>query len=343
MLAKYKFTALYEGFTVHTIQIQATSSATSTSKTATTTDDYLSLYLKYKDRDGVVVSSEALSFVDVNATFTNQTLYVPSGGSTVLSVYGNMNAVETGYANSGDGPQLGLVWYIATSGSQPTWSTSTVTNAWSKQMVLYKSKPTVGPRAGIISGTLVAGTNDLYAVTIAADSKGDVAIKKLVFYITGGMSTSTDKIGTFKFYKGTIDYSDKVKATTTLTDGTGVALSAISDKDGNTTTNLAIIFDDEETITADTSQTYYLKANVSGVDTTGEYIQTYVKGDTTYATGTAAGYWSGPTKYANASSSVFVWSDITYPRGPYTESTSEDWTNGYLVKTVPSTLYTLKY
>lgn len=328
LLAKWNFSALYEPFTVKTIEITATTSATSSSATTGTTDDFVSIYLKYTDKDGVVINSEAIPFSVTNATFTNQTLHVPSAGTGKLSVYGTMNAVApAGYANSGDGPLLGLTYYIASSGSQPSATgTPSAANTWANQMVLYKTKPTVGPKGGIISGTLVAGYNDLYAVTIAADSKGDVGLKKMVFYITGGMSTSSDTISGFKFYKGTTDYTAKV----------GLSLSSMA---GNATATQTVIFNDEEVITADTSQIFYLKANVTGVGTVGEYIQAYVLGDASYPTGTG---WWGPTTWDNASSSNFVWTDRTYPEALHS-LTSADWINGYLVKVVPSDIYTLKY
>jgi len=336
LLAKFNFSALYEPFTIKTINIQATSSATSTSKTATTTDDFVSIYLKYTDKDGVAITSEAIPFSGANATFTNQTLNVPSGGTGKLSVYGNMNAVASaGYADSGDGPQLGLAYYIASSGSQPNATGAPA--LWGNQMVLYKTKPTVGLKGGITTGTLTAGYNDLYAVDIAADSKGDVGLKKLVFYIKGGMATDTDTFSGFKLYKGDTDYTTKV------TFATSSQFTGTDTLKGNTATStMTVTFTTEEVITADTSQIFTLKANLTGGVSSGEYMQTYVLGDASYPV-YAGKDLTGPTDYATTTAAYnFVWTDRTYPAYYHGESTA-DWVNGYLVKTIPSDVYTLKY
>ena len=335
LLAKFRYSALYEPFTVDTIQITATSSP------STTTDDYVSIYLKYKDASGAEITSAAIPFSGTNATFTNQTLYAPYGQTAALSVYGNMNAVTpSGYANCGDRPQLGLTYQKASSGSQPTATSSP--DKWGYQMLLYKTKPTVGVRAGITSGTLVVGVNDLYAVTIGADAKGDIGIKKLTFYVAGGMGTSTDTMSAFKFYRGSsLDITDKVLFSTTTYATTGVASASFGPLAGNATYTVAVIFNTEEEIAAAAAQTYYLKANVTGVGTIGENIQTYLLGE---ATTTPNVYTSTTVAMADA---YLTWSDKNVPAIYHSEDETYggagDWLNGYLVKVLPSEAYTIRY
>jgi hypothetical protein len=327
LLAKFDFSALYENFTVNTMQITATTSATTSSKSATTTDDYLSVYLKYKDAAGLEITSDPVPFSGTNATFTNLTAHVPNGGTGKVSVYGNMNAVAaSGYADSGDGPQLGLTYYKASSGSQPTYSATS--SLWGNQMLLYKTAPTVGVRAGITSGPLVNGVNDIYAVTISANAKGDAGLKKITFYVAGGMSTSADAIGPFTFYKGSTDYTTKVAIGTTTANSyyeTGTLA-------GDATGTVVVTFDSEEVITADTSQTFYLKASVTGVGTVGENIQSYIMDDASYA---------APNTYASTTAAAyFVWTDRHVPAINHSE-TSSDWDTGYLVATLSTETYTI--
>jgi len=331
LLNKLTFSALYESFTVKKMTIAATSTP------STTTDDYLSLYLKYKDAAGNEVTSDALGFAQGATTLdlSNLTIYVPSFGTSKVSVYGNMNAVAlAGYANCGDRPQLGMTYYESSSGSQPSGTSSA--NLWGNQMLLYKTKPTVGVRAGITSGTLVSGVNDLYAVTIGADVKGDMGMKKLTFYLAGGMTTSSDQISAFKFYRGDLDITDKVKFSTTAYATSGTA--TIGPLAGNATYTVAVIFDSEEEIAADAAQTYTLKANVTGVDTTGEYIQAYLLGDSAWKA-------SSTSTLDVMDESYITWTDKSIPVAYHGESEATaagDWLNGYLVKVLPSQAYTIR-
>ena len=330
-LAKFSFSALYEAFTVSEIRIETA---------AGTANEFAgdALYLVYQNAAGETVTSTAqgINPTTLQAIFTGQTMALTSGSSATLTVYGNMNAIAAaGYGNSGAKPLLTLVYYKASSGSQPSWigdlttatgeDESLGTGRAAEEMVIYKTKPTVEIRAGITTGTLTNGTVTLYASTISAASGGDVGIKKLTYnFIASDGIVVTDT--NLAFYRGGTDITSLVAFTPIA--GADIATGA--------DVTITVIFTTEEVITADTSQIYYLKVTgVTGVDTVGENIQVYMDDD--------AAYLASTTYALAAAAKNFVWTDRSYPTAgatPHSQTTA-DWTGGYLVETLVTDTYTL--
>jgi hypothetical protein len=191
------------------------------------------------------------------------------------------------------------------------------------QMVLYNTEPTVNI-SGATAGTLYNGTNELYKFTVTADAKGDVGMKQIIFNVSPSMSTSADTIGNFRFYRGSIELTDVVS----ITDGQAVDIEGAGTISSVAATSVIVLFASEEVVTKDTSQTYYLKANITGVSTVGESISTYINDDAGYVY---------PAAFAT-NIGYFVWTDRSQLN--HSEST-RDWTNGYLVDTLATDTYTL--
>jgi len=329
LMGKFTFSALYESFTVSEVKIKE--------ETSGNYPDYVSVYLKYTDAAGNTVTSGSLPFTDGTAHFTGMTMHVPNGGDADLEVYANLNAVAaSGYGVSGSQPKVTLDYYKASSGSQPS-VTATNQNKDANPMLLYKTAPTVSI-AGATSGTLVNGTNTLYAFTVAADSKGDVGLKKITFNVNGSDGITVPASG-LKFYKGSTDYTSYV--TVTAQDSDGNAIADLADGNDNT---VIVTFDTEEVITADTSQTFYLKVTgVTGVETVGENVQCYIKDDSELPDFNDEGASVAGTlaTYSVASAKNFVWSDRHVPVAAGHGESTEDWTDGYLVETLPTDTYTI--
>lgn len=326
-LAKFNFAALYEAFTVSEIRI----------KTATGTANEFqgeAVYLVYKNEAGETVTSTAQGFnaTSLEATFTGQTMALTSGVSSVLTVYGNMNVITAGtaYGNAGAKPKLTLVYYRASSGSQSSWIgdlTGSEEEDLSggiagEEMVVYKTKPTVELKSGITTGTLTNGTVILHAATISADAGGDVGLKKLTYnFIASAGIVVTG--GNFQFYRGG-----------TRITGVNITPSSGDIADGSDD-EIVVIFTAEEVISADTSQTYYLKVTgVTSVDTVGQNIQVYMKDDAAWIAS------DDYTAVAVTAAKNFVWTDRSYPDNSHGESTA-DWTGGYLVENLVTDTYTL--
>jgi len=320
LISKFTFASSYEAFTVNEMRVSATTSP------GVTADNYTGVFLKYVDADGVTIITSAIPLVNGTSTFAEQTMHVPANDTADLEVYGNLNYVGSGYAGTGDRPQLELRYAKANSNSSSTYVLATTIPSFGEQMVLYKTAPIVAI-SGTSVGTLVNGQNSLYAFTVNANAKGNVGIKKVTFNVSPSMGDA-DTIGNFKFYRGGTDMTDLV----TITEGAGSTNLESTGTLASTTnaTSVVVVIASEEVITKDTTQTYYLKANVTGVSTVGESISTYILDDASYA---------DPSAYVTASTTKnFIWTD----RSELSHSQiTNDWFNGYLVNTLDSTTHTL--
>jgi len=308
LLSKFTFSSTYEAFTVNEMRISVPS---------TSTDNFTGIYLKYVDADSATITTPVQQLVSGTSTFVGQTMYVPASANADLEVYGNLNAVGAGYADAGDQPELELRYAKANSNSSSTYVVSAAKTG--NFMLLYKSAPTVAI-SGASSATLTTVDNTLYSFSVKANAKGDIGMKQIMFNVTPNMSTTTDTIGTFKFYRGSTDITSLVTIYEATTSGTDLASGNLTSVQSATT--VLVVFDTEEVITDDTTQTYYLKAQASGVST-GDEINTYISDDTTYA---------APAAYTTSIGN-FVWTDRS--KLSHTEST-EDWQNGFLIDDLPT-------
>ncbi|MHA1483227.1 MAG: hypothetical protein ACTSQA_07315, partial [Candidatus Heimdallarchaeaceae archaeon] len=314
LLGKFTFAASYESWTVEEMRVTATTSPD------VTADNYTGIYLKYNDSNGDSVTSAAKSPITNVVTFTGQNFYVPANETADVEVYGNMNYVGAGYADNGDRPQLGLTYWKADSNSIQDKTSST--GIWAEQFVLYKTAPTV-ELAGSQNRSLITGSNTIYEFSIAADSKGDVGVKKITFNVSPSMSTTSDVIGDFKLYQGSTDITSLVSITETNSTGTNLVSNDLASV--QSAVAVVVVFTSERIITGGSSETYSLKANVTGVGSvgSGESIQTYIKDDATYA---------APAAYV-VTDGNFMWTDRS--KLSHTELT-HDWQAGVLVNTLDS-------
>lgn len=335
LMGKFTLSALYEAFTVSRAKITVDSG---------TDDDFFSLYLTYKNAAGDTVTSASLPLSDRIADFTGLTMYVANGGDADLSVYANLNAVAaTGYANSGDQPRVALTYYKASSGSNPSWigdnggtdGEDLSTGVQANQMLLYKTEPTVALK-GSATGTL-SNAPTLYAVNIGANAKGDVELKKITFDVSTSMTTG-DTLNTFKFYRGSVDLTDDVAIKNASGSLEGTTYS-IGNSEANMEVTVTVDNDAPEVITKDTTQTYYLKATLTGTIAVGDNVMTFIKDDAD-ATSSTPDTYAAVEALATTGLGNFIWSDKTYPSALHS-LTSLDWTNGYLVDTLATDTYTL--
>jgi len=195
--------------------------------------------------------------------------------------------------------------------------------------VLYKTKPTV-TQEGVSSGSLITGNNTLYSFKVAADTKEDVALKRIAFSITAIDAATADlDLDTLKFYKGDEDWTDKV--TILDADGNDYEAAGVDLADGAATTTY-VLFTDEEIVSKGSSQIYSLRGRVTTA-ASGDSIQTYIIAETASDDIVLGAAYS--TGLGN-----FIWSDGSY--GAAHSLLSLDWTNGYLIKTLGDGLtYTL--
>ncbi len=199
-----------------------------------------------------------------------------------------------GESFSGQDIRLGIQDSVILTGSNLKKSLATSGDANISDHVLRMSKP-VFTRAET-NENLMNGQNTLYGVTVAADPAGSVSFGRLVFSInTSGLGNVGADMNTFRFFRGDTQLSPidvnvygVYLERTAIELQTGAGLDAITDPsssadgtDGDGVNDLTysviVSFNQEETIAAGTSQTYYLKATINGA-TPGSSVSTQLEG-----------------------------------------------------------------
>ncbi len=335
-VGSFRFTAQYSPYTVQEIKVKVPANA-ATSVSA--------VVLKYKDANGATQSSSqalALSSGDAvtysTATYTGLSFFIPENTERDLDVYVSIPTVASG-ATSGaaisvvlDGDEgFKAIDSAGTSDTTLTGSTSDLaSSATSGKGTMYvrKSVPTISAPA-LDSTVLVAGSDQVIArVNIAANTAGTVGWKKLVFTVNKTAAVTTGATTTLALWQG----SNQIAGTFATT--TGSLTGGLDSLSGLTTGTLTFIPTSEQEIPAGESRTYELKTTVGGLASGSSLSVSIANPSTSITTGTASAV--GIVVGASTTSS-FTWSDRSSISTVHSESTS-DWTNDYLVKTLPITV-----
>jgi hypothetical protein len=338
VLGKFKFTAQNEELKVTKARIKvATTSATAVSS--------LSLY------DGATLVGGPVSVDSTGvADFSSTNFVIAKDASKTLTVKGNLNTVGSSGAASGLDAKVTFDFNDnfeargtgAGSSTQITTVGAGDVNANSK--IIRKTKPTVSVVA-LPSTTLNDGTMVLSRFTVSADAAGDVALKKVSFN-----STKTTALGITAAALREVGQGSDIAGTSTLhancaaTTGSACVIS--------------LVFNSEQTVAAGTSKTYELRATVTATAAS-HSIQTVINNDSALVTGeldnnaTATALALGIDDYDGTAADAsynFLWSDgsaIPHNDVVATDFTadaagsSNDWTNGLYVKSLPSDAQTL--
>lgn len=279
------------------------------------------------------------------ADFSGFAFVVPQDGSKTLTVKAALNQVgpvgaDTGIdvgvtlcAGNNDGP----CW---TGGPEPmedgTYEVRSATsdvvvdtigpyNIQGRTKILRKTKPTVS-LASPPNSVLTNGMTVVSHFTVTADAAGDVSLKKISFQVhlndIGGATLEVTSPALREAGQGT-----DLPATLTL--------MACIDAD---TCAFSLTFANEQLIAAGASKTYVLRMAISGADTSGESISTMLLGNTERITGSLTGTSGeaiGGVPYN------FIWSDMSAIPHSDLPGGSADWTNGHLVRGLPTDTQTL--
>jgi len=312
--------------------------------------------------DAAAAAGDRTILVDM----TNTPLVIAKGTSGEITVKVDTPAVD--YKTNGDGSGLpssgqGFQMKINAAGdvtakgveSGNTLTTGvTITSATANEMTLVRSYPTLTLTSKGTSNTFPAGNSsqDLYKFTVAADSKGDIAVVSFSFRVTTTTATVSD---TFLYeggakIAGTMPVQgvqgnhgvnqDDIWVFVLTTDG--------SDPTGD---NLAKVMPEQSIISAGSSRTYTLKGtikcepiNCTGTGNSGSASIEFLgdrESNLRAATSTViADFTSYPTHTTASMEDVtqnsIMWSDLwrtpTNPTASGTATTCEQWFNGYLVR-----------
>jgi hypothetical protein len=309
--------------------LAANDSYTITNLTVTSTDpgstsdrSIGAVILEYKNEAGSTVTATGY-LSGGNAVFNNLSIWVPKGVGTTVSVKA-MVADATG-AKSGDSVRLNLAPDDTTATTFAAISKATGSAIYTytgeigvtgNLMIVRKTKPTVSLVA-LPSTVLADGTQTVSKFSIAADAAGDVTWKYLGFSYTSSTSILVTAATWFLYKDG---------------DSTKLNATGLSSNVGGT---LAMVTDNEQTIAKGTTQTYVLKADITGSAANTSF--------TTKITGTAntAGTSTAYSNY-NAVETMFRWSDRSGSAddGVHT-ATSDDWCDSNYIKNLPTDSQTL--
>jgi hypothetical protein len=366
-VAGFRFTAANESLKLTRITIELP---------ANTADEVNSVSLwdgATKVADNVAVTSAGTPYAKFNS-FTSDFI-IPKDSTKTLWVKVNTNTVGAG-ADSGTTITATLATDTSADdqfeargvSSNTVLDDDDITQTSANSMVLRKTKMTVTENA--VASSVISNGNEqeVYNFTVSADASGDVALKQLILdaIITDNVGTNdTLTAGTFKIYRGSTNLTGNVdihnlagatiESTNSLAEGTSQAI---------------ITWASEEVIAAGTSNTYSIRATLSGFATPADddTFRMLIKTDATAQTSThvylvdldttaaqstaslglqdasAVTGTEGATPTLDASTNV-IWSDNSDVPHDYdlvdsslagTDSTSgDDWINGYLIKNFP--------
>ncbi len=328
-VGSFRFTAQYSPYTVQEIKVKIPANA-ATSVTAVT--------LKWPGgsaSQALTLSSGAQTHS--TATFTGLTFAVPMNQDTNLDVYVGLPTVASG-ATSGAAISVlldadeGFKAVDSSGASDTTLAGSDLDSSATTgkgTMYVRKSIPTFSAVA-LDTSVLSAGSNKVIGrVRVTADAAGDVSWNKIVFTVSKTAALTLGATTTVALYDGANAIGGNFATTT------GAQASQTQMFTTAATTGV-IVFEptSEQQIAAGTSKTYELRTTVGGLATGSNTLDISVANpSTTVSTDTAANIGGA----AGSSAISVVWSDRSVITAVHSTTTS-DWTNDFLVKTLPLTI-----
>lgn len=332
-VGSFDFTSQYSAYTVDKIKVKVPNNV-ATSITSVT--------LRYPNTSGVntdssaVLASTAATESYATATFTGLTFYIPSNTTKKLDVYVSVSTIQ----NDGDSGKAISVALDANEGFSATDSSgatktlladsdlSSDSTTGKGTMSVRKSIPTLSAVA-LDTSTLSAGSNKTIArVKITADAAGDISWTKLAFTVNKTASLTLGATSTVKLWQG----SNVIVGTFATTTGNFASQSQAFTTDA-TSGLLVFIPDSEQDVSAGTSLTYELRGTIGGIGVGSNSLDVSISNlSSSVVTGSASEI--GITAVADPS---FTWSDRSSVSMVHSTTTS-DWTNDYLVNTLPLTV-----
>ncbi len=341
-VGSFRFTAQNSAFNVEEIKVKVPANA------ATSVSNVV---LKYKNAAGVEVSTaQALTLssgaqTHATATYTGLSAYIPQNEQRDIDVYVDVSTIPSG-ASTGAAITATL---DADEGFKATDSAGTsdtslnasdlASSATSGKGTLYvrKSIPTLSAVA-LDTATLEAGANQVLArVKVAADAAGDIGWKKLSFTVNKTAAITLGATTTMKLY----NTASNTEILGTFGTTTSATTSGVDSLSGATSGNLTFVATSEEQIAAGSSVTYELRTTVGGLASGDNSVSVSIGNLITSLSTDTASTIGITVAIPSTSVPSFTWTDRSASAvsggSVHSESTS-DWTNDYLVKTLPLTV-----
>ncbi len=280
---------------------------------------------------------------------------------TVVSTNTVITVVDTaGAAFTASGTDLvstsSPVATAATVGAVDT--TVVLVGAQGNSSVIRKTQPTVATVA--TSTNLINGEQTVYQFSVTSSSNADVAIHQFnlnmsrysvavnsyrVFENGAPIDASLYRVCSGTSTAAPVFVAGVMTTCSTEVSGSNIDLTTVAGiATGDTTKIISVVFGTERTIAAGTTKTYAIKATVSGA-ISGDSLS-HVMSDDATETSISGANTGNLVNVVAAAAPNFVWSDTSadsHNTGTAATfaSSSTDWTNGYLVKTLPTSSQTL--
>ncbi len=353
-VAKYRFSSSNETFTIK----EMTTSIGASGATAVTE-------VRLYDGSTQVAATVYDENSGTRGTWTGLSIPVNANTSKVLTVKYLLNQIGSGFGTSqaNAANTLYSVKFTDSNGVETTeTSGAEFSSVNGNAQYVFRAIPTV-THTDLTNSTLVNGQEiDMYKFSVTA-SGGSIALKQLKFPITfTDADADTLEVHSWKLYKNGSDVSTSNSAIEILKqDGTSIESTDGAGDDtftgGAADSTIIVVWDtNEETIGMGETVTYVLRATPTGFDSDGDtgeedYFTIYLAGDSA-TNGDAkclndneAGESWGLDELTSGSCSAtdtnelgdtlenFIWSDVSgTAHAGASETGSNDWSNGYLVK-----------
>ncbi|MBN2306523.1 S-layer homology domain-containing protein [Candidatus Peregrinibacteria bacterium] len=295
LVAKYRFRANDEDFQVKKLTIANDNAATNAvfGNDLDTGPAVASITLKYPDVNGVT-QTKTNPLSGGTAKFAGMDFYVPAGEDAFLEVYANVNtAAAVGEALSGQSFRLGIqninndiTTFEAIGQSSSTnlnfgdtggalGETTKISNYTDiSTFVVRKTVPTFANVSA--SESLANGIKTLMSFSVTADSAGPVSFGRIVLNVDQADSDDASlNTANYQLYRGS-----SLLSTVNIYDSVGdLSAASLGGAAADQNEDVIVSFNSEESVNAGSSQTYSLKALVSGADSDDSVTTTIVTGD----------------------------------------------------------------
>jgi hypothetical protein len=313
-------------------------------KFAAVTDSYTVTALTFTIADVTTVSTVRLIDVATGAevaskaaaattTFSGLSWLIPAGQSKVLAVKLDLGTVGVGAGSTGASTLVTLTDGTATNGGGVSAAVTESNPAGTAQYV-YKAIPTLS-LVTLPTTALVAGTNTLAKFSIGTNGTGTIGWSRIIFTIAKTSAPVLADGTAFTLWNA--DSNTQIAGTATVRD-TANAATCIATLLG---CRLTFVPTTEQQVSG--SINYVLKATVGGTLVTTDYISTSIAAPSVFAASTTSALAQASGSFAQTyagygTSPSFVWSDVSASSHDLTTS---DWSNDYLVKSLPLDSQTL--
>jgi hypothetical protein len=276
--------------------------------------------------------------------FTGMSLVVPKDSSKTITIKGALNAISNGAVTGHDLQVIvrtgtGLEYRGTNSSTVATTTTSGDVPGRSK--LVRKTIPTVSLASLPTSIVSNGGGIVLARFTVTADAAENISLKKLAFKVSmNGTTTEAVSSPAIREVGQGSDISSSTQDVDTVAHMSACGFNTVP----NQLACVRIVFANEQVISAGTSKTYELRMTTANFTTSGDSVSTILLGDSANAVGHLTASALGVDNFVVGTSGEynFVWSDNSViAHSDVAITGSADWTNGNLVKNLPTDAQTM--